>query len=193
MAGGARGLSTAMVIAAAVSGMLALDSREFLEAATSASTVPVAPSVLATVMSSESGLALLVLWRGSPGWWSKSSGHDGASYSGGGTVFRATLRYGSINLDLSYDPAAHVVRLNDKPTTFREGSNTLLIDDVDSPQGPRLVSQLSVVPEGTNVDPKRGSLGPLFRRSTEIVSFLRCGVGEMTPMINSMACGSLGK
>ena len=186
-------LSIAMFIAAVMSGIPALNGPGYLEAATSASTVPVAPSVLATVMRSESGLGLLVLWRGSPGWWSRSPGHDGASYSGGASVFRATLRYGSINLDLSYDTATHIVRINDEPIALRADSNALLIDDVDSQQGPRLVSQLPLDLGGTNVDPKFGSLGPLFHRSTDIVSFLRCDVGEMTPAISSMACGSLKK
>ena len=130
MAAGAKRLSMAMFIAAVMSGMPVLNGPGHLEAATSASTVPVAPSVLATVMRSDGGLALLVLWRGSPGWWSRSAGH---------------------------------------------------------------VSQLPLDPGGNNVEPMFESLGPLFRRSTEIVSFLRCDVGEMTPAISSMACGSLAE
>jgi hypothetical protein len=162
---------------------------------TQAMTVPASSSVLATVMTTlNQSLELLVLWRGSPGWWSRPSGHLEQSYSGGESgVFTVALQYGSIALDLSYESTAHTVHLKGKSISVPRDTNVLLIDDVDSGTGPRLVKALFLDQGDANLDPRFRSMGPLFHRSNEIVSFLRCDVGEMTVMISRLACGDIGK
>jgi len=46
-------------------------------------TIPVSPSVTATVVRSDETLTLLILWRGSPGWMSHFDGHRKESGSVG--------------------------------------------------------------------------------------------------------------
>jgi hypothetical protein len=104
-----------------------------------------------------------------------------------------SLEYGLSTFGLSYDPAAHKVTLQGGPISVPGGANVLLVDDVDGSTGPKLAGALSLEPGHSNLDPRYGSLGPLFSRSNEIVAFLRCGVGETTPAIDSMACAEIGK
>ena len=68
-------------------------------------------------------------------------------------------------------------------------TNVLLVDGVDTSSGPRLAGTLILEPGNANLDMSRGSLGPLFSRSTEIVGFLRCGVGDASVAVDSKACG----
>jgi hypothetical protein len=157
--------------------------------------IPISPSVFATIISAGDRLAFLVLWRGTPGWRSRAtSGHR--SESGGGSqagVFNVVIEYGSIPLNLSYDSTAHRATLQRKPISVSPGTNVLLIDEVDSRAGPRLVKGLSLDPGDANVDPRRGSLATLLSRSSDIVSFLRCGDGETTAAIDQMACAGFTK
>ena len=130
--------------------------------------------MIATVASSGKDLVLLALWRGSPRWYS-GGGHRGASYSGGQTsIFGASLQYGDIGLDLSFDPAAHTATIQQVVTSLPRDANVLLIDGVDSRQGARLSKALRLDPGDANLDPRFGSLAPFLGRSQEIVAFLQC-------------------
>jgi hypothetical protein len=162
-------------------------------AATDEITVPVSPSVNATVVRSDEGLALLVLWRGSPGWRSRTTGRRSQSVSGRAGVYSVAFDYGSTAYSLTYDAAAHTATLQGKSMTVPAGTNVLLVDDVDTNAGPKVAGALILDSGNANLDPRYGSLGPLFGRSNEIVAFLRCGVGETTAAIDSMACAHIGK
>jgi hypothetical protein len=155
-------------------------------------TVPASPSVLATVFTIDGRLGLVVLWRGKPDWWSKSSGHDGTKSSTAGTRgFAATINYGSVALDLEYDGDKHKAIVQGKETNLPYGTNVLLIDSADS--APTVSRALAIDQTGATVDPPRSSLAPLLAKSPEVVTFLRCEQGTMTAAIGHMACADLPK
>jgi len=155
-------------------------------------TIPVSPSVTATVVRSDETLTLLILWRGSPGWMSHIDGHrkECGSVGQAGGVFSASFEYGATAFGLSYDATRHLVMFQGaQPLPVPAGTNVLLVDGVDTSSGPRLAGTLILEPGNANLDISRGSLGPLFSRSTEIVGFLRCGVGDASVAVDSKACG----
>jgi hypothetical protein len=147
----------------------------------SAYSMPVSPSVVATVASRGKDLVVLALWRGAPRWYS-GGGHRGASYSGGQSgVFGATLEYGDVGLDLSFDPAAHTATIRSVVTKVPPDANVLLIDGVDSRGGPRVSKALRVATGDANLDPRYGSLAPLLGLSPEVVAFLQCNDASYDP------------
>ena len=137
---------------------------------------PASQSVVSTFVLVDGGLGLLILWRGQPGWFLSSL--PGVSGSGGGQpgIVNVSLEYGTIKLDLSFDTIHHAVRLNGKALSLTSEANVLLVDDVDSPQGPRLASSLAVAPGDANIDPTEGSVVALFKKMPEAMAFLRCEV-----------------
>ena len=149
-------------------------------------TRPVSPSVLATDMcvvdaAGRGTLELLVLWRGSPGWFRKGTG--GASGSGGGGSMGAGpspmirsewVLQGGVNLAVRFDPAARKVWIQDKEIALDE-ANVVLVDGVDSPAGPQVVRTLRIDPEYRT--PTRPlPVQTFIRRSPELVEFLQCDI-----------------
>lgn len=115
-------------------------------------------------------LDLLVLWRGSPGWLLQDS-HGGSS--GGGTSATSrrgmNVHYGERSLYAAYGvgPRRYTVENDTKPLG---DDNVVLVDDVDSASGPRVIKTLHVdpaVPDGRRID-------QLIARSPELVAYLRC-------------------
>jgi hypothetical protein len=171
-------------------------------AGSSGGTGPVSPSVMATDMClmSEAGvgtLELLVLWRGSPGWFRKSGGGasggggtSGASMGGGPSpmVRTAWVSQGGVNLMLRLDPVARIAWIQDKEIVLND-ANVVLVDGVDSPGGPQIVRTLRIDPAfdtATDLPPGMPSGPPgrprpltiptqtFIRRSPELVEFLQC-------------------
>ena len=120
-------------------------------------------------------LELLVLWRGTPGWFLRpASGGGSVSFEDtveyprpgrdtsrpeqaralagrrrGSTV---TIRQGSVLLELRFDPESaivyvqgHLVRLNE--------DNVVLVDDVDGPAGPQVAGTLRIDQEVVEGEP----------------------------------------
>lgn len=156
--------------------LLALSATGFAHftMSTTALTINASPSVLSTVVTNENGLELLVLWRGTTGWF-LSAGHRTEHYGGGNGQVTLALHYARVKLDLSFQPATRAARLQGKSLVLPPDVNVLLIDGVDSAAGPTLSQAIVLDGRKDNVDPRRGTIAPLFRRSAEIVSFLRCG------------------
>lgn len=107
-------------------------------AGSSGGTAPVSASVMATDMcvvdaTGQGRLELLVLWRGSPGWFRKSTG--GASGSGaGGTMAGGPspmirsewISQGGINLTVRFDPAARKAWIQEKEIAL-DDANVVLV------------------------------------------------------------------
>jgi hypothetical protein len=168
-------------------------------------TAPVSPSVLATDMcvvdaAGNGTLELLVLWRGTPGWFQKSAGgasggsgggSAGSVMGGGGPapmIRSSWISQGGVNLTVRFDPSTRKAWIQDNEITL-ENANVILVDGVDSLAGPQVVRMLRIDPEyETKVDtlpygpPGRGprtrpmavSAQTFIRRSTELVEFLQC-------------------
>jgi hypothetical protein len=116
-------------------------------------------------------LDLLVLWRGSPGWFLRG-GPQGGSSGGSGTGRRhLTLKYGGLFLQVLFDGPARLAEIEDRKIPLND-DNVLLVDDVDSAGGPKVVKTLRVDPDLS--DPHRAEIA--IRRSPELVAYLRCDI-----------------
>ena len=151
---------------------------------------PYSAGVIITTMTNRdpqgvSTLDLLVLWRGTAGWYTKNSGAGHRGGGGGGFNGRSErLQYAGIDLNiyLARDPRA--LQIQDKPVTLKPAdANVVLVDDVDAPTGPRVVSTLRVDPSMPDGDLHIESV---LRRSAEIVAFLKCDDQIDHPMLSAM-------
>ncbi len=135
--------------------------------------IPVSPSVVSTIATTDERLVPLVLWRGAERWY--SSGQQRASGGGGqdGTI-HVSLEYGDITEDLLFDPRTHTAIVQGRTNPVPSNANVLLIDGVGRGGSGRLVKAFFFDPRDANTDIRRGSLAPLFARSPEIVAFLQC-------------------
>jgi hypothetical protein len=175
----------------------------FSAAGSTGGTAPVSPSVMATDMcvvdaAGRGTLELLILWRGSPGWFRKSAGaasgggQSGSMGGGPGPMIRSEwISQGGVNLTVRFDPAARKVWIQDKEIAL-DAANVVLVDGIDSPAGPQVVRTLRIDPEyQTTMSPAPygGPMGrgprmraqpvpaqTFIRRSPELVEFLQCGV-----------------
>ncbi len=114
-------------------------------------------------------LDLLVLWRGSPGWFLRG-GSSGGSGGGDGTGRRSlSVRYDDLVLQVMFDGLARVVEIDGRNVPLND-DNVVLVDDVDSAAGLKVVKTLRVDP--TLPDATRVEIA--IRRSPELVAYLRC-------------------
>ena len=103
---------------------------------------------------------------------------NGASGGGGQSGFlSASLQYGGRTLDLTLDRPRRLLSIQGKPLSITDDSNVVLVDGADTASGPRVVKMLSLPAEAEAVNPKNSSLAAFFRRSSELVLFLRCEGG----------------
>jgi hypothetical protein len=116
-----------------------------------------------------STLDLLVLWRGSPGWFLRD-GPRGSS-GGGSSTGRSslTVKYGGFFLQVLFDGRARLAEIDGRSVPLND-DNVVLVDDVDSVGGSKVVKTLRVDPALT--DPARAEI--VIRRSPELVAYLRC-------------------
>ena len=165
-------------------------------------TAPVSPSVMATDMcvvdaAGRGTLELLILWRGSSGWFRKS---DGGASSGGGQsgsmaggpspmIRSEWVSQGGVSLSVRFDPSARKAWIQDREIAL-EDANVVLVDGVDSPEGPQVVRTLRIDPEyqttmspapyggrmgrGPQMRPEPVPAQTFIRRSPELVEFLQC-------------------
>ena len=166
------------VVATVASTMLLAQARPSYQAPPgvpmdSSSSRPVSATVVATTMvrtiDGASALNLMVLWRGSNGWFLKS----GARGSGGGGSQRTLterVSYGGLELRAELDLQPRAVRIQGKPATLIPAdANVILVDGVEGPDL-RVVSTLKI-------DPAMASdrqIEPLFKKSPEVLAFLQC-------------------
>lgn len=137
--------------------------------------VPVSSSVVATILSTDDELILLVLWRGTKSEWYSAGPHRESGGEGDGK-FSATLQYGHVLLELQFDSARSKAVVQGKEISMQSGANVLLVDEVDGPSGVNSVRALTIDAAGANLDARKGisSLADLLGRSPDVISFLRC-------------------
>lgn len=177
-------------------------AQPFTGAGSTGGTAPVSPSVMATDMcvvdpAGRGTLELLILWRGSPGWFRKSAGSasgggQGGSVGGGPSPMLRSewISQGGVNLTVRFDPASRKVWIQDKELAL-DDANVVLVDGVDSPEGPHVVRTLRIDPEyqttvdllpggpvgrGPRTRPQAVPAQTFIRRSPELVEFLQCDV-----------------
>ena len=143
------------------------------------STRIISPVVVATWQAEQRGtepaqLGLLVLWRGTPGWFQYPGGVSGNGVDG---RFDTRIEYGEVRLALSYDPMTQVATINGE-TVEMAGNNVVFVDDVDVETGPRVVGTWRLEP---TMPGSGGQIGQMMQRSPEIMSFLRCDATGSDP------------
>ena len=116
-------------------------------------------------------LDLLVLWRGSPGWYMQEGPRGSSSGGGGSGRSHVTLKYGGLFLQVLFDGPARIAEIEDRKIPVKD-DNVLLVDDVDSASGPKVVKTLRVDPDLS--DARRAE--EVIRRSPELVAYLRCDI-----------------
>jgi hypothetical protein len=113
-------------------------------------------------------LDLLVLWRGSAGWFM----HPGGAGGGGGISgpHYTWIQYGDVRLTLDFDQSKRIVVVQGR-TIELGADNVVFVDDVDAKSGQRVIRTLSI-PRA--MPGSAGQIGPLLQKSPEIMSYLRC-------------------
>jgi hypothetical protein len=105
-----------------------------------------------------STMALLVLWRGSPGWFARgasSGGSSGASGSSSGSSYQ-WLSQGGLTFWIEFDIERKIVKLLEREVDLTK-SNVVLVDRVDAPDGPTIVSARWVEPAADALPPRTRS------------------------------------
>jgi hypothetical protein len=148
----------------------------------SSGTTMLSASVLVTWMvhSEADGASVLdvaVFWRGAPGWFTVG---DPNSRSGGGSSSGLPdgrrgpethfIAVGSLKLEVTFDPAARSAKVQGE-TMSTDDANVILVDDVDSPAGPRIVSTMLVDARSSN---SPVNIEAVVARTPALVPFLRC-------------------
>jgi len=146
-------------------------------------TAPVSPSVMATELCSVDAagrgtLQLLILWRGTPGWFMRggggsSSGGGGSMAPGSSMIFSHWISQGGVNLTVRFDPAVRKVWIQDREIAL-DDANVVLVDGVDSPAGAQIVRTLRIDPEYQTTPRGPVPAQTFIRRSPELVEFLQC-------------------
>jgi hypothetical protein len=150
--------------------------------------LPVSASVMATYMSSAGSdgkgtLELLVLWRGSPGWFKRGGDVAGGASGGGGSidavsrreVRSAWLSEGGLQLSVRFEPSSQKVWIADREIVLN-GANVVLVDDVDATTGPRVSGTVTIDP---SFQTRMNAPVPphvFIRRSPVLIEYLRCDV-----------------
>ena len=118
-------------------------------------TAPVSPSVLATEMSivdadGRGRLELLILWRGSPGWFQKRRRRQRWRIHGGRAEPDDSQRVDFARWCKSHRAVrscrARKVWIQDSEIAL-DDANVVLVDGVDSPAGPQVVRTLRIDPD----------------------------------------------
>jgi hypothetical protein len=151
---------------------------------TSSSSRPLSATVISTYVARDGELALLVLWRGSPGWYSRGSGNSSSGGGGGSAgqeVGSFSLTYGGRTLSIDFNYTARLARLLEQEISLAD-TNVVLVDDVDGPSGAHIVGRLWVDPKLPETDGsglrtiEDDPAITAIRRAPESGAFLQCDV-----------------
>jgi hypothetical protein len=117
---------------------------------------------------------LLVLWRGTPGWFAKrGSAGRSSSGGGGGSTGWQTFTEGGMTFELEYDFDRNVVKLLEQEVSLKD-SNVVLVDLVDSPGGPRIVDRLWIDTPAQEQPGPPDPIHAIVRSSPRLFEFVRC-------------------
>jgi hypothetical protein len=141
---------------------------------------------------------LLVLWRGTAGWF--TAGGRGSGGGGGGSSSSYAyeyMTYGGRTFVMEFDDDKKVVKMVDQEVSLKD-TNVVLVDFVDSAGGATIVGYRWVEPgppappfvAGGAADPIAG----VIIRSPELYEYLRCDLKVPDPLLNAMMpvlCGMM--
>jgi hypothetical protein len=153
----------------------------------------ISPAVVASYLTSNTPqgtrLDLLVLWRGAPGWFLRTS-MEGRVTGGADGAKIVSISHRDFVLEFTYIAASRIVRIDDREIKLGT-ANLLLVDDVDRPR-PLKIAGIKAV-DGRMFDRRRIDL--VIRPAVEVHSFLRCDAKlpdeHDQMMISAILCSQL--
>jgi hypothetical protein len=124
----------------------------------------------------------MILWRGAPGWYAKGE-RSGSSGGGGKGAWHHRFYQAGLEFEMSLDFASRIAVVQGKEVPLHD-ANIILVDHVDSPNGPQVVGVIKV--DGTiaeDVGFYRGPyrIIPALGRSKQVRDFLRCDTALPDP------------
>jgi hypothetical protein len=139
----------------------------------------ISPTVFATWLTERIGndpeqLRLLILWRGTPGWYFVPGGRIGGTSSAAGT--HDTIEFGDIRLTWDYG-AGDAVTINGRDVHLGT-DNVVYVDDVDAQAGARVV-RTSRIP--SQMPGSAGQIGLAIRDVPDLVTYLQCDARASDP------------
>jgi ketosteroid isomerase-like protein len=141
----------------------------------------VSGSTVATLVTQDwSAVDLLVLWRGTPGWFMVPDYQP--SKGGSGPLFEGTLFFNGRSFDWDIDFVTRIAHLAGTRLDLKN-DNVVLVDRIDAPGGPRIVKTLKV-DENPAVD--FPDLGPLVWRIPELAAYLQCDQRFADPKLQTL-------
>jgi len=152
---------------------------------TQSSSRPLSGTVVGTSVVRNGELSLLVLWRGTPGWFDGSDKSGGGGGSSNGREFgHEWLTFGNRTLSIEFDYSARLAKLLGEDVSLVD-TNVVLVDDVDRPGGPRIVARRRVDPSMPTIGgPRTTANDPAviaIRRDPEAMTFLQCEIPPPVP------------
>jgi hypothetical protein len=186
---------------------LAGQARGFARGGGGTSTSRVAsPTVVASWVSHENyvdgkATTLLVLWRGTPGWFSKGGGGArGSGGSGGGAGAGSSGSYGyeyvsqgGLTFMMEFDYDRRIVKILNQEIAL-DATNVVLVDSVDSTNGPTIAGYRWVDPAPPDQTAAADSIAAVVKRAPELFEYLRCDLSLSDPLMNAMMpiiCGQM--
>jgi hypothetical protein len=132
-------------------------------------TKAVSGSTVATLVTQDwSAVDLLVLWRGTPGWFMASDYQP--PRGGSGPRFEGTLFVGGHLFNWDIDFVSRIAHIAGTRLDLKN-DNVVLVDGIDAPAGPRIVRTLKVEERPLADFP---DIGPLVWRIPELAAYLQC-------------------
>jgi hypothetical protein len=186
---------TLLLVALALTGMSRIDAVQRLDASEQVASSVVSPTVLATWMvrnanSERPVLDLLILWRGTPGWFMKGSAANERSSGNLKGTTAVHIARGGLDLQVVFDARSMSVEVQDKQ--IRLGSNNvILVDGVDS-DGQTTIRLAKV--DATQLSGPRIKIQQVLRTSPDLVDFLRCDIQLSDPKAQELmrrVCGEV--
>jgi hypothetical protein len=132
-----------------------------------------------------STMAVLILWRGSPGWFTRGAssggsggGSSGAGGSGSGYSYQ-WLSQGGLTFSIEFDIERRIVKLLDREFDLTH-ANVVLVDRVDASDGPTIAGTRWVEPT-SDVAPAADAIETTIKHSPELFDYLQCHVPPPPP------------
>jgi hypothetical protein len=164
-----------------LAGVLALATTLRAVAPGTTSSQFVSPVVVATTMihyaaTGEAILDLMVLWRGSPGWFIKGAGRTSGGIGsrnvrGQQDIAFAQATYGDLTVTVKRDVRSGKVWVQNEEVVLGD-ANVILVDDVDT--NLRIVGTRRIDPQLLEVALPGDRTQDFIRRAPELFMYLRC-------------------
>jgi hypothetical protein len=167
---------------------------QFVSGSRSAFVTVISPAVVASwrTFDNHAGVttSLLVLWRGTPGWFGRdiapSTSNSGATNQG--------FTYGEHEFTIHYDDEAATATVVKRQFSLK-AVNVVLVDNVDGAAGPVIFASKWVAPGPAAI---RGTIGDpaadIIMRASDLYAYLRCDLTVSDSRMNAIMptlCGRM--